>query len=104
MFSRVDNGECMTNEDKDRFWAKVAKPTNTYSDGCWEWRGRLSRQGYGYFDLDGKAVRAHRIAVQIVTGAPLLRQATLDHLCRNRACVRPTHLEVVTSVSVTRCK
>ena len=76
----------------DRFFAKV----NMTSD-CWEWIAGKSRNGYGMFYLDrlqSKAL-AHRVAYQNMVG-PIPQGRELDHLCRNRACVRPEHLEPVT--------
>ena len=76
---------------EDRFWAKVNK-----TEGCWLWTGRRNN-GYGFFRLGNRtspARAAHRIAYQWLIG-PISEGLTLDHLCRNRACVRPDHLEPV---------
>ena len=64
-------------------------------DGCWEWRASRNRDGYGQFWDGQRMVRAHRYAYQHVRGQVPL-SLTLDHLCRNRACVNPDHLEPVT--------
>lgn len=75
-----------------RFWAKVDK-----SDECWTWIAGKT-QGYGKFRAGGagsKTVLAHRWAWEQERG-PIPDGLELDHLCRNRACVRPTHLEAVT--------
>ncbi len=75
----------------ERFWSKVFVTTG----GCWEWRGALS-WGYGQVWNGDKLVRAHRYSYNILVGLiPMGLQ--LDHLCRNRACVNPLHLELVTS-------
>src|SRR5215831_9114190 len=74
-----------------RFWAKVVKAES----GCWFWTGRLSDRGYPYFQIDAKRRRAHRWLWEQVN-APIPDGYELDHLCRNRACVNPDHLEVVT--------
>lgn len=63
------------------------------ADGCWPWGGRLCG-GYGQFSLDRHRKGAHRVAYQIWHG-PMPRELTIDHLCRNRSCVRPSHLEAV---------
>ncbi len=77
-----------------RFWAKV-KADGT---GCWPWQAGLSTSGYGKFWLDCKhrAARAHRVAYELVKG-PIPRFYTIDHLCRVRRCVNPSHLEAVTN-------
>lgn len=64
--------------------------------GCWEW-DRISpgSKGYGVVRYEGRQQQAHRAVYQILVG-PIPEGLTLDHLCRNRACVRPDHLEPVT--------
>lgn len=78
---------------EDRFWAKVDFiPFHE----CWEWGGALSKRGYGNFMVRaGKTDGAHRVAYELLVG-PIPEGLHLDHLCRNRACVRPEHLEPVT--------
>lgn len=62
--------------------------------GCWEWLGCLNGCGYGVFRLNGKLVRAHRYFYEKKHGA-IGSGLDLDHLCRNRKCCNPDHLEAV---------
>ena len=65
--------------------------------GCWLWLGCRSRAGYGRFGLGGRkqgTILAHRFSYEHAVG-PIPWGRTLDHLCRNPACVRPSHLEPV---------
>ena len=63
---------------------------------CWEWTGTVrSDNGYGQVSVDYRSTLAHRAVWEILVG-PIPDGMTLDHLCRNRSCVNPDHLEVVT--------
>lgn len=65
-------------------------------NGCWQWNKSLVTFGYGNFSVRGTLFLAHRFAYMIFRGEiPIDKQ--LDHLCRNRGCVNPEHLEPVTS-------
>ena len=75
---------------EERFWSYVEK-----SNGCWTWRSTISERGYGRFSRDRHDYRAHRVAYELVVG-PIPEGLQIDHLCRNRACVNPAHLEPVT--------
>lgn len=80
----------------ERFLAKICIP-----DSCWEWTASKDQKGYGAFGVgstrDGTArvVRAHRFAYEFWVGE-IPDGLEIDHLCRNRGCVNPDHLEAVT--------
>lgn len=74
-----------------RFFEKVEQTTN-----CWEWVAYKNRKGYGVIKHNGKTVLAHRFSYELIKG-DIPEGLQLDHLCKNRACVNPTHLEVVTN-------
>jgi len=74
------------------FTAKTKKLEN----GCIQWVGAINpRWGYGTFWTGSKFIRAHKFAYIYYRGA-VPDGMDLDHLCRNRACVNPEHLEIVT--------
>ena len=75
------------------FWQRVQ-----ITDECWLWTGPTTHHGYGTWSMrDGDtyfSLRPHRVAWVLAHGCAT-QEATLDHLCRNRACVNPAHLEEV---------
>ena len=75
-----------------RFWAKVERAGD---DECWLWLANKDHRGYGRFRFRGRLQQAHRVAYEGLIG-PIADGLTIDHLCRNRACVNPAHLEPVT--------
>lgn len=68
---------------------------------CWEWTGHKYGNGYGAITHRGRQVLAHRWAYEHFIG-PIPEGLTIDHLCRNRACVNPAHMEPVTGRENTR--
>lgn len=90
----------------DRFWSKVDRPD---SESCWTWRASLSPKGYGQFSVGSKSaktyrmMKSHRYAYEAMIG-PIPSGLDLDHLCRNKACCNPLHLEPVTSAENNRRK
>ena len=74
-----------------RFYNYANPRINRDSSGCWEWTGPLNHAGYGR--AAGRL--AHRVIYEIERG-PVPDGLELDHLCRNRKCVNPAHLEAVT--------
>jgi hypothetical protein len=79
---------------EERFWDRVDKtPT------CWVWTGGVmsGRHQYGRVHVGAAKYRpAHRVAYEMLVG-PIPEGLDLDHLCRNRVCVNPAHLEPVTN-------
>lgn len=67
---------------------------NKTSNGCWQWTGLLTKAGYGAMFARGEH-GAHRVSWLLHRG-PIPTGLQLDHLCRNRACVNPDHMEPVT--------
>ena len=74
---------------KGSFWDRVDA-----SGDCWEWTGYI-RSGYGVFSVNRMPELAHRLTWRFLCGA-IPEGLQLDHLCRNRRCVNPDHLEPVT--------
>lgn len=77
----------------ERFWTKVEK-RGSYE--CWPWLGSLTYKGYGQFMLTRRQmVPAHRFAYESMIG-PIPDDLTIDHLCRNKPCCNPIHMQPVT--------
>lgn len=72
-----------------RFWASF----RVADSGCWEWQGAIDPNGYGR-SRRGSEQYSHRRAYAMAKG-PIPSGLTIDHLCRNRACGNPAHLEAV---------
>lgn len=86
-----------------RFWEKVEpqagpadSPASWDAPGCWEWQASCNDYGYGQYWLRRTMMKAHRVAYELLRG-PIPDGLELDHICRNRRCVRPSHLEPVTT-------
>ncbi|WP_083543622.1 HNH endonuclease signature motif containing protein [Rhodococcus sp. 2G] len=76
---------------EDRFFDKLSES----STGCWRWIARRDRDGYGQFRVNRRTVVAHRWAYEFLVGE-IPEGLVLDHLCRERSCVNPFHLDPVT--------
>jgi len=83
-------GDKAMEEFTRRFWTNVQK-----TDSCWLWLASKTDKGYGQTSRNYKHLYAHRVSWELA-GKALIKGKTLDHLCRNRACVNPDHLEQVT--------
>lgn len=66
-----------------------------YETGCWNWTGDLFTNGYGWAVFKNKRTPAHRFSFEALK-MPIPLGLCLDHLCKNRGCVNPEHLEPVT--------
>lgn len=83
---------------EERFWAKVDKNGPLWNGTpCWVWTASFGSRGYGQFAIwPQRPLGAHRISYEMLIG-PIPEDKQIDHLCRNRSCVRPAHLEIVTA-------
>lgn len=91
----------MSKSITERFWSKVDKggpiPAHAPHLGpCWEWQKSTNPKGYGLFYVGQRMIFAHRFAWESENG-PIPSGLVTDHLCRNRPCVNPAHLEPVTN-------
>lgn len=83
--------------EAERFWQYVQK-----TETCWNWTGGCSSSGYGVFATGSRVngtlrcISAHRYVLTLF-GQELQPALQIDHLCRNRVCVNPDHLEQVTA-------
>lgn len=74
-----------------RFFKKVK-----FTQFCWEWIAFKNPKGYGHFRFNGRIIRAHQFSYVLFNGK-IPEGLTIDHLCRNKGCVNPGHLEAVTN-------
>lgn len=84
-------GTRIVGDDVARFWSKVDK---TAQGGCWMWTGSTSPDGYGVLRVNRATVYMPRYSWELANG-PMPLGTEPDHLCRNRWCVNPDHLEPV---------
>ena len=80
--------------NEDVFWGRVEKRA---LGECWVWKGAPIKNGYGQYRRKGtRSCYVHRLVYEALVG-PIPEGKFLDHLCRNRLCVNPGHLEIVTN-------
>jgi hypothetical protein len=75
------------------FWSKVVED----DEGCWNWIGALNSRGYGQFAVNKVSKSTHRVAYMALVGE-IPEGLQIDHLCRNKQCCNPAHLEAVTGM------
>lgn len=73
-----------------RFWSKVRD-----QHGCWQWTGSVNSRGYGQWAFNQVSKSVHRLT-WIEFRGDIPDGLTIDHLCRNKRCVNPWHMELVT--------
>lgn len=76
------------------FFEKHKKRIRVDENGCWTWLGAKSFNGYGNVRIDKKQYRAHRVSYEDKNGA-IPKDKVIDHVCLNKSCVNPNHLEAV---------
>lgn len=79
-----------------RFWNKLYRAPS----GCWEWQA-YTWNGYAQYHHEGRTRQGYRVAYEVLIG-PIPNGMSIDHLCRNRGCCNPSHLEPVSPGTNTR--
>lgn len=92
--------EVLSASHQEKFWARVLRADAP--DACWSWLGKTDKDGYGYLYVpypEGArhSEGAHRVAWQLTHKRAIPVDRELDHICRNTRCVKPAHLDLVTS-------
>lgn len=75
----------------ERFLSKISVSEN----GCWEWTGGKSKDGYGIITINKKYILTHRFIYEYFCGV-LCPDLQINHKCKNTCCCNPLHLEQVT--------
>lgn len=81
-------------DNTDAVMALLARRTETTEEGCWTWQGARTPDGYGNTRFKGKMWRVHRLSYAYLRG-DIDTGAVVHHVCGNRACANPLHLEQV---------
>lgn len=75
---------------------RIKRSVTINENGCWDWIYRKDRHGYGKLSMRPNPKLAHRVAYEAFVG-PIKDGYTIDHLCFNKICCNPEHLECVTA-------
>lgn len=75
---------------------RVSTKIHKAESGCWEWTSMLDTYGYGRIKVQRRWLKAHRVVFELETGQTLSVEQNLDHICTNKKCVNPSHLQIVT--------
>jgi hypothetical protein len=86
----------MDDRDVERFSLSYV-----FIDECWIWIRSKVTGGYGSIVINGKTKRAHRVSYELAYGVKLTPDQFLHHVCRNKDCVNPEHLEIVSQLTHT---
>lgn len=93
--SRSELRRCYEDGDNLGFIAAVFDKSKVDEKGCWEWQGKVAKDGYSVTRMGDKTIFVHRAVLEAKEGAPLGSQAA-HHKCANSHCVNPDHLQPVT--------
>lgn len=98
MIVGINGAECgpVHRDWADGLGARLLGRVEFSESGCWSWTGAIDKKGYGRIRINKCVLKAHRVAYEEWEG-PIPPGLTLDHLCRNHACINPHHLEPVTN-------
>ena len=83
-------------EKEAKSYERFIKQISVAASGCWNWTGTLDRDGYAQYHRNRKTKKGHRISYEWHNGK-IPFGLTIDHLCKNKCCVNPEHLEAVTA-------
>jgi hypothetical protein len=83
----------------NELWRILLRVQPNDESGCWIWKGKRDRDGYGQMRLYppylGRTMQVHRYVYEQLKG-PIPEGLVTDHLCRVTSCCNPEHLEIVT--------